>query len=114
MELSKLKIKNTRYCECGHTFTMDARISEIVKNTNYHFYGGRAEYFANVKCPECSREYIAMIERTNNGYRIFDIAETEATNAEKEKEVIEEFVCEKCKRTFKSKSGLALHRRNCL
>lgn len=123
MELYKIKVKNKNQCECGHVFTIEERTSDMIKNEDYHFYGGRAEYFANAKCPECGEEYILIIESANNGYKVFDISDKEKQEAEvgpiannegSETEVSDEFKCEKCNRTFKNKSGLSSHKRKCL
>lgn len=135
MDFKKYKIKNSTKCNCGREFTiMDAK--EIVKNNDYHYYGGRVEQYSVVKCPKCGREHVLFIEAVNNGYRVFDIAEGAKTikNAPKEKqdalvrttqedksnEQVETQVegnttiCKKCGRTFKSVSGLRSHERKCL
>lgn len=146
MDLNKFRIKNSTKCDCGHEFTiMDAK--ELEKNNDYHYYGGRVEKYSKVRCPKCGKIYLLFIEAINNGYRVFDIAESKAvqvvkplvkkvmqdakttTNASKNKQdaavpvttpkedlikVVDGFICNKCGRVFKSKSGLSSHQRKCL
>lgn len=121
MELRELKLKNRKTCDCGHEFSNADIQPPIIINKDHKFYGGRVEYYVKSKCPKCNAEVYLLLEAYDNKYRVIDIGVEKETAAKKEivKEEIKEeiksegFICEKCGREFKSKSGLASHSRKC-
>lgn len=133
MDLRALKLRNRKTCDCGHEFTNQDVKPPIVMNKDYRYYGGRVECYTRAICPECGQEYYLLLESYDNKYRVIDIAadsnkpeviekpqeeqiieeKQEETSEEIQEEIQEGFICDNCGREFKSKSGLASHKRKC-
>ena len=131
MELRDLALMNRKTCTCGHEFSNADIQPPIIINKDYRFYGGRVEYYMKTKCPKCGKEVYLLLEAYDNKYRVIDIgidpnAAYEVVEEpkiqedvvieeqpEESKEIPEGFICDKCGREFKSKSGLTSHQRKC-
>ena len=136
LELNKLKLKGRTKCDCGYEFT-SKDITNLIKNEDVHYYGGRVEYYCIAICTNCKKEMILMLESYDNTYRIIDIAENiqnvskiEKLSQNNTKNVIKDtesdsknvkvqktnenvVICENCGRTFKSFAGLSSHLKKC-
>ena len=120
VNLRELKLKGKIICDCGHVFTAD-NITELVQNNDYQFYGGRVAYYSKAKCPNCKKEVVLLLESYDCSYRVIDIGEEikhtefeEEIENEKQEEISNEIICPKCKRAFKTKSGLKIHEKSCI
>lgn len=115
VNLRKLKLKGKTICDCGHEFKAND-ITNLIKNNDYQYYGGRVECYSEIKCPDCKKDLVILLEPYNNSYRVIDIGILEdevTTNKDINNLETDEFVCDKCHRTFKSKSGLSIHQKAC-
>lgn len=78
VNLRELKLLGEKVCNCGYEFTAND-ISNLVKNEDYQFYGGRVNYYSEIECPNCHNKQILLLEAYNNSYRVIDIGEIPET-----------------------------------
>lgn len=121
VNLRALKLKGKTICDCGHEFKAND-ITNLIKNNDYQYYGGRVECYSEIKCPDCKKDLVILLEPYNNSYRVIDVGTIIDVGISGDGIIIKEgidnletneFVCDKCHRTFKSKSGLSIHQKSC-
>ena len=124
MDLQGYKIKNKTTCDCGYQFTVHD-ITELKRIAEDKFYGGVIKHVSETKCPLCLKRTLLFLKQVGQTYEVKDIAQkdrgivennnTEQTqiNSNESNTISNEFICPNCKRSFKSKSGLANHIKSC-
>lgn len=138
MDLQDYKIKNTTKCDCGYEFTIH-NLTELKRINDSKFYGGNIKHVSETHCPLCLRKTLLLLKQVGQTYKVVDIAQKDRpvikaktiTIDENAKEIknndveqtqinsnetntsTNEFICQNCKRVFKSKQGLAIHAKTC-
>ena len=138
MDLQDYKIKNTTKCDCGYEFTIH-NLTELKRINDSKFYGGNIKHVSETHCPLCLRKTLLLLKQVGQTYKVVDIAQKyrpvikaktitidenakEIKNNDVEQTQINsnetntstnEFICQNCKRVFKSKQGLAIHAKTC-
>lgn len=138
MDLQDYKIKNTTKCDCGYEFTIH-NLTELKRINDSKFYGGNIKHVSETHCPLCLRKTLLLLKQVGQTYKVVDIAQKNRpvikaktiTIDENAKEIknndveqtqinsnetntpTNEFICQNCKRVFKSKQGLAIHAKTC-
>ena len=138
MDLQDYKIKNTTKCDCGYEFTIH-NLTELKRINDSKFYGGNIKHVSETHCPLCLRKTLLLLKQVGQTYKVVDIAQKDRpvikaktiTIDENAKEIknndveqtqinsnetntsTNEFICQNCKRDFKSKQGLAIHAKTC-
>lgn len=114
MELKDYKIKNTTKCGCGYEFTI--RDMKKLQRLSEPIYGGAVRHVDEIECPQCQRTTLLLIKQQGQTYIVKDIAQKEDVSTEgatidneEPNTNSNELICPECKRSFKSKSGLAVH-----
>lgn len=130
MDLQDYKIKNSTACDCGYHFTVH-NITELKRIGDDKFYGGVIRHVSETRCPQCNKSTLLFLKQVGQTYEVKDIAQKDRNSMEKivsqtdnsteqsqtvsDESNIEsnELICPNCKRSFKSKSGLANHMKSC-
>ena len=138
MDLQDYKIKNSTTCNCGYEFTIH-NLTELKRINDSKFYGGNIKHVSETHCPLCLRKTLLLLKQVGQTYKVVDIAQKDRpvikaktiTIDENAKEIknndveqtqinsnetntsTNEFICQNCKRVFKSKQGLAIHAKTC-
>lgn len=110
MDLKDYKIKNTTKCECGYEFTIhDMKKLQRIPDNN--FYGGIVKHIDEITCHNCGKDTLLFLKQTGQTYIVKDIAQKDTLVIEDNKEITSnnEIICPVCERSFKNKSGLAIH-----
>jgi len=124
-----LKIRNTTKCDCGRQFVI-TDIEKLQRIEDKHFYSGVVKDYSKAHCPNCGKEVILLLKQAGQTYEVINVAEEDknvmsdnenninnvknvqinTTMEDKPKNISNnEIICPECKKTFKSKSGLANH-----
>lgn len=124
-----LKIRNTTKCDCGRQFVI-TDIEKLQRIEDKHFYSGVVKDYSKAHCPNCGKEVILLLKQAGQTYEVINVAEEDknvmsdnenninnvknvqinTTMEDKPKNISnDEIICPECKKTFKSKSGLANH-----
>lgn len=124
-----LKIRNTTKCDCGRQFVI-TDIGKLQRIEDKHFYSGVVKDYSKAHCPNCGKEVILLLKQAGQTYEVINVAEEDknvmsdsenninnvknvqinTTMEDKPKNISNnEIICPECKKTFKSKSGLANH-----
>lgn len=112
MNLQDYTIKNTTKCDCGHEFTLQD-IDGLKRIDDDKFYGGAVKHLSDIKCPECKKETLLFLKQKGQTWKIIGIAQKDTTIANNSENISnKEFICDKCGKAFKSKSGLSSHLKN--
>lgn len=131
MDLQDYKIKNSITCDCGYVFTLHD-VTDLKRINDSKFYGGNIKHVSETHCPLCLRKTLLLLKQVRQSYEIIDIAQkdrptveaktikidengTEQTQIDSNKinNASNEFICQNCKKVFKSKQGLAIHAKTC-
>lgn len=138
MDLQDYKLKNRTTCDCGYEFTIH-NLTELKRINDSKFYGGNIKHVSETHCPLCLRKTLLLLKQVGQTYKVVDIAQKDRpvikaktiTIDENAKEIknndveqtqinsnetntsTNEFICQNCKRVFKSKQGLAIHAKTC-
>mgnify|MGYP002557345754 CR=1 FL=1 len=127
MDLQDYKIKNSTTCDCGYHFTVH-NITELKRIGDDKFYGGVIKHVSETKCPQCNKSTLLFLKQVGQTYEVKDIAQKSAENIKpqiynntEQAEMTssantnesDNLTCPNCKRSFKSKSGLANHLKSC-
>ena len=127
MNLQDYKIKNSTTCDCGYHFTIH-NITELKRIDDDKFYGGVIKHVSETKCPQCNKSTLLFLKQVGQTYEVKDIAQKNAENIKpqiynstEQAEITssannnesDNLTCPNCKRSFKSKSGLANHLKSC-
>lgn len=132
MELQDYKLKNSTVCDCGHAFTVHDMTQ--LKRLDKPIYGGNVKHVSETRCPNCSKETLLLLKQVSQSYEVVDIAqknkvapkveiveevedintaEVSKINSNEPTDNSNEFICQKCKKVFKTKQGLAVHAKTC-
>lgn len=131
MDLQDYKIKNSITCDCGHVFTLHD-VTDLKRINDSKFYGGNIKHVSETHCPLCLRKTLLLLKQVRQSYEIIDIAQKDRPTVEAKTIKIDEngteqtqidsneinnasneFICQNCKKVFKSKQGLAIHAKTC-
>ena len=138
MDLQDYKVENSTKCDCGYEFTIKD-MTELKRINDSKFYGGNIKHVSETHCPLCLRKTLLLLKQVGQTYKVVDIAQKDRpvikaktiTIDENAKEIknndveqtqinsnetntsTNEFICQNCKRVFKSKQGLAIHAKTC-
>ena len=131
MDLQDYKIKNSITCDCGYVFTLHD-VTDLKRINDSKFYGGNIKQVSETHCPLCLRKTLLLLKQVRQTYQIIDIAQkdrpiietktiridensTEQTqiNSNEVDSTSNEFICQNCKRVFKTKQGLTIHSKSC-
>lgn len=131
MDLQDYKIKNSITCDCGYVFTLHD-VTDLKRINDSKFYGGNIKHVSETHCPLCLRKTLLLLKQVRQSYEIIDIAQKDRPTVEVKTIKIDEngteqtqidsnkinnasngFICQNCKKVFKSKQGLAIHAKTC-
>ena len=131
MDLQNYKIKNSTTCDCVYEFTI-RDMTELKRIDDNKFYGGNVKHVSETTCPLCLRKTLLLLKQVGQTYKVIDIAQKDRPIIETKTIVIDnegveqtqinsnepnisnnEFICQNCKKVFKTKQGLAVHSKTC-
>ena len=142
MDLQDYRVKNRTICDCEHEFTLKD-MTELKRIGDDKFYGGVVKHVSETTCPQCTRQTLLFLKQVGQTYKIVDIAQKDLQTIAADKSEItvnsvynqgaeleyapgqtqissdevniisNELICPNCKRSFKSKQGLAVHSKTC-
>ena len=123
LEGKEYDVKNKTICDCGYEFTLKD-IIELENINQPGFYGNVVNHYSHAKCKNCGKEVLLFLKQAGQTWKIIDTAEehkkattisTQTIEKEPSKVIDEdnnssnEFICEVCGKTCKSKIGLNSH-----